>query len=163
MIRSLQSFTAIAVLACVVSHSAIAAPQPGIAMHGEPALAADFKNLPYANPDAPQGGTLKQAITGTFDSISPFIVKGTPAFGIRTYVVESLMGRNWDEAFSLYGLLAESIDVSADRQNNTFKIRPEARFSDGTAVTAADGIVPRETRRDRCRPNSHDTCHQSTR
>jgi len=80
-----------------------------------------FKNLPYANPDAPQGGVLRQAITGTFDSLSPFIVKGTPATGVRTYVFESLMGRNWDEAFSLYGLLAESIDVSDDRQTFTFK------------------------------------------
>ena len=153
MIRSLQSFAAIVVLACVVSATAIAAPQPGIAMHGEPALAADFKNLPYANPDAPQGGTLKQAVTGTFDSISPFIVKGTAAIGIRTYVVESLMGRNWDEAFSLYGLLAESIDVSDDRQSITFKIRPQAKFSDGTAVTAADVIFSMETLRDKGRPN----------
>jgi len=74
------------------------------------------------------GGVLRQAITGTFDSLSPFIVKGTPATGVRTYVFESLMGRNWDEAFSLYGLLAESIDVSDDRQTFTSKIRPEAKF-----------------------------------
>jgi peptide/nickel transport system substrate-binding protein len=153
LIRDFPPLMAVAILACMVSATALAAPQPGIAMHGEPALAPDFKSLPYANPDAPQGGTLNQAITGTFDSISPFIVKGTAAIGIRTYVVESLLGRNWDEAFSLYGLLAESIDASDDRQTFTFRIRSEARFSDGTPVTAGDVIFSMETLRDKGRPN----------
>src|SRR5688572_8690866 len=99
---------------CMLAATACATPQHGIAMHGEPALAADFKNLPYVNPDAPQGGALRMAITGSFDSLSPFILKGTPVTGVRTYVFETLMGRNWDEPFSLYGLLAESIDVSDD-------------------------------------------------
>ncbi|MBC8037673.1 MAG: ABC transporter substrate-binding protein, partial [Rhizobiales bacterium] len=88
-----------------------AAPSHGIAMQGEPALPSDFQSLPYVNPDAPQGGRLRQAITGSFDSVNPFIVKGAEVYGIRTYVFESLMGRNWDEPFSLYGLLAETIDV----------------------------------------------------
>ena len=116
-------------------------------------LPADFKNLPYVNPDAPQGGALRMAITGSFDSLSPFIVKGTPVMGVRTYVFESLMGRNWDEPFSLYGLLAETIDVSDDRQTFTFKIRPEAKFSDGKPVTAADVVFSVETLRDKGRPN----------
>ena len=115
MIRVLTSVVAGSMLTAVIYSAALSAPQHGIAMHGEPALSADFKNLPYVNPDAPQGGMLRQAITGTFDSTSPFIVKGTSAIGVRTYVFESLMGRNWDEAFSLYGLLAESIDVSEQR------------------------------------------------
>jgi peptide/nickel transport system substrate-binding protein len=152
MIRSFQLFFTSFMVASVVAVSAFAAPKSGIAMHGEPALAADFKNLPYANPDAPQGGTLKQAVTGTFDSISPFIVKGNAANGIQTYVFESLMGRNWDEPFSLYGLLAESIDISNDYQTFTFKIRPEAKFSDGTPVTAADVVFSMETLRDKGRP-----------
>ena len=130
-----------------------AAPQHGIAMHGDPALPADFQNLPYANPDAPQGGAFRQAITGSFDSVNPFIVKGSAASGIRTYVFESLMGRNWAEPFSLYGLLAESIDVPDDRQTFTYKIRPEAKFSDGTPVTAADVVFTMETLRDKGRPN----------
>ena len=140
LVRVLALLAVGGLLAAFITSATLAAPQHGIAMHGEPALPADFKNLPYVNPDAPQGGTLRQAITGTFDSTSPFIVKGTPAIGVRTYVFESLMGRNWDEAFSLYGLLAESIDVSDDRQTFTFKIRPEAKFSDGQAVTAADVV-----------------------
>ena len=130
-----------------------AQPRHGIAMHGEPALAADFRSLPYVNPDAPQGGQLRQAITGSFDSVNPFIVKGTAANGVRTYVFESLLGRNWAEPFSLYGLLAQSIQVSDDRQTFSFKIRPEAKFSDGSPVTATDVVFSMETLRDKGRPN----------
>ncbi len=150
--NSVRAFISFAVI-CMLAASACATPKHGIAAHGEPALAADFKSLPYVNPDAPQGGALRMAITGSFDSLSPFIVKGTPVMGVRTYVFESLMGRNWDEAFSLYGLLAESIDVSDDRQTFTFKIRPEAKFSDGTPVTAADVVFSAEILRDKGRPN----------
>jgi peptide/nickel transport system substrate-binding protein len=132
---------------------ASAAPKHGIAMQGEPALPPDFKSLPYVNPDAPQGGTFRQATTGTFDTLNPFIIKGSAAKDIRTFVFESLMTRNGDEPFSLYGLLAESIDVSDDRQTFSFKIRPEAKFSDGSAVTAADVVFSMETLRDKGRPN----------
>ena len=147
-----RTLTSLAVI-CMLAATAYAAPQHGIAMHGEPALPADFKHLPYVNPDAPQGGALRMAITGSFDSLSPFIVKGTPVMGVRTYVFESLMGRNWNEPFSLYGLLAESIDVSDDRQTFTYKIRPEAKFSDGKPVTAPDVVFTMEILRDKGRPN----------
>jgi peptide/nickel transport system substrate-binding protein len=153
MIRNLRRFALGILVVGLFSSTVLATPKHGIAMHGEPALPPDFKNLPYANPDAPQGGILKQAVTGTFDSVSPFIVKGTAATGIRTYVFESLLGRNWDEAFTLYGLLAESIDTSDDRQTFTFKIRPEAKFSDDTPVTAGDVVFSMETLRDKGRPN----------
>jgi peptide/nickel transport system substrate-binding protein len=122
-------------------------------MHGEPALPPDFAHLPYANPLAPKGGTLRQALTGSFDSLNPFIIKGQVVQGPRTYVFESLLGRNWAEPFTLYGLLAESIDVSEDRSAFTFKLRPEAKFSDGTPVTAADVVFSLETLRDKGRPN----------
>jgi len=135
-----------------LSLSAAAEPRHGIAMHGEPALPPDFNNLPYANPDAPQGGVLRQAITGSFDSLNPFIVMGQKPFGSGTYVVESLLGRNWGEPFSLYGLLAETVDVSDDRQTVTFKLRPEAKFSDGTPVTAEDVVFSMETLRDKGLP-----------
>ena len=141
---------ALATFASLVT-AAVSAPAPSIAMHGEPALPPDFKNLPYVNPDAPQGGMLRQALSGSFDSLNPFIIKGTAGFNVRTLVFESLMGRNWDEPFSLYGLLAESIDVSDDRSTFTFKIRPEAHFSDGSPVTAADVVWSMETLRDKGR------------
>ncbi len=152
-IRTFVSLAAGTLLAALIVTSAFAAPMHGIAMHGEPALPPGFAHLPYANPDAPQGGQLRQAVTGSFDSVNPFIVKGQAASGVRTYVFESLLGRNWAEPFSLYGLLAETIDVSGDRQTFTFKLRPEAKFSDGTPVTAADIVFSMETLRDKGRPN----------
>jgi peptide/nickel transport system substrate-binding protein len=145
--------SAIALIATCLASPSFAEPKHGIAMLGEPALPADFRSFPYANPDAPQGGALRQATTGTFDSTNPFIVKGVATGDVRTYVIESLMGRNWDEPFSLYGLLAESIDVSDDRSTFTYKIRPEAKFSDGNPVTAADVVWSMETLRDKGRPN----------
>jgi peptide/nickel transport system substrate-binding protein len=146
-------FSALIAAMVLLSMSASAEPRHGIAMHGEPALPPDFKHLPYANPDAPKGGQLRQAVTSSFDSVNPFIVKGSAAAGVRTYVFESLLGRNWAEPFSLYGLLAESIEVSDDRQTFTFRLRPEAKFSDGTPVTAADVVFSLETLRDKGRPN----------
>jgi peptide/nickel transport system substrate-binding protein len=153
MIRLIKHLLATVLLAWAFLSSAAAAPKHGIAMHGEPALPPDFKHLPYANSDAPQGGTLRQAVTGSFDSLNPFIVKGQAASGVRTYVFESLLGRNWAEPFSLYGLLAESIDASDDRKVMTFKLRPEAKFSDGSPVTAADIAFSLETLRAKGRPN----------
>lgn len=144
---------AAALFAFVFALPAAAAPSHGIAMQGEPALPADYKSLPYANPDAPQGGQLRQAVAGTFDSLNPFIVKGNAAKDVRTYTFENLMGRNGAEPFSLYCWLCESIDVSGDRQTFTFKLRPEAKFSDGSPVTAADVVFSMETLRDKGRPN----------
>src|SRR5262245_44546143 len=92
-----------------------AEPQHGIAMHGEPALAKDFAALRYVNPTAPKGGRLVQGIVGTFDSLNPLIVKGLSLSPIRGYVIESLLARNYDEPFSLYGLLAKTVETDADR------------------------------------------------
>ena len=145
------AFLAVTSLIC---GPALAEPKPGIAMLGEPALPADFKNLPYANPEAPQGGDLRQAITGSFDSVNPFIVKGQSAFGPRTYVFESLLGRNWGEPFSLYGLIAET--VRCLRRPPDLHLQDQAggaKFSDGTPITAADVVFSMETLRDKGRPN----------
>lgn len=127
---------------------ATAEPRYGLAMHGEPALPADFKSFPYANPDAPKGGLFRQAVTGSFDTVNPFIVKGEKALSISSYVFETMMTRNYAEPFSVYGLLAESIDVSPDRNSMTFVLRQQARFSDGTPVTSADVVYSLETLRD---------------
>lgn len=123
-------------------------------MFGEPALAQGFTAFPYANPDAPKGGTLKQAIVGSYDSLNPFIVKGQVQFLLlRTYVFESLMARSKDEPFTLYGLIAESIEVADDRSKVTFHLNPKAKFSDGSPITAADVVFSMETLRDHGRPN----------
>jgi peptide/nickel transport system substrate-binding protein len=117
---------------------AAAEPQHGIAMYGEPLLPPDFVSLPYANPDAPKGGSITFAEAGGFDSLNPYIVKGRSPYGLRVHVFESLLGRNWGESFSLYGLLAESVEVGPNREWVEFTLRPEAKFSDGSPVTVDD-------------------------
>lgn len=133
------------ILAPALPRSALAEPAHGIAMYGEPALPPDFVSLPYANPDAPEGGRIIFGENGTFDSLNPFIVKGNPATGVSAYTVETLMGRSYDEPFALYGLLAESIDTDAGRTYVEFTLRPEARFSDGSPVTVEDVLWSFET------------------
>ncbi len=117
----------------------------GIAMYGQPALPPDFVSLPYANPDAPKGGRVVFGNTGGFDTLNPFVQKGTAPWQLRFWGYESLMGRSWDEPFSLYGLLAESIVTPEDRSWVEFTLRPEARFSDGSPVTVEDVIWSYET------------------
>lgn len=117
------------------------APGHGIAMHGQPALAADFPHLPYVRADAPRGGQLRLGALGSFDSLNPFIIKGVAAPGLRDSVFESLLARSADEPFTLYGLIAERIEVPPDRSSATFHLRPEARFSDGKPVGVEDVIV----------------------
>jgi peptide/nickel transport system substrate-binding protein len=128
-------------------------PQHAIAMHGEPALGPDFKAFAYVNPDAPKGGTLVQGALGTFDSLNPLIVKGVPAISLRGYVVESLLARGYDEPFTLYGLLAKTVETDAARSYVTFRLDPRARFSDATPVTAEDVIFSWQLLRDHGRPN----------
>ena len=123
----------------LLAGTAGAEPRHGIAMYGEPALPPDFVSLPQANPDAPQGGRIVLGEAGSYDSLNPFIVKGSPATGIAALTVETLMGRNYDEPFTLYGLLAETVETDPDRTWVEFTLRPEARFSDGTPVTVEDG------------------------
>jgi peptide/nickel transport system substrate-binding protein len=124
-----------------------------IAMHGEPALEPGFPHFRYANPTAPKGGRLTQALLGSFDSLNPFIVRGSAFQQIRGYVVESLMARSLDEPFSLYGLIAESIETDAERSHVVFRLDPRARFADGTPVTAEDVLFSWRLLRDKGRPN----------
>jgi len=114
-------------------------------MYGDPALPLDFAHLPYANPDAPTGGAIVTANVGGFDSLNPYIVKGSVHWQLRFLMGESLMARSLDEPFSLYGLLAESIETAEDRTWVEFVLRPEARFSDGSPVTVEDVIWSYET------------------
>jgi peptide/nickel transport system substrate-binding protein len=135
----------LAVALSLFAATAQAEPQHGIAMYGEPALPPDFVSLPQVNPEAPKGGSFRWGEAGSFDSFNPYVTKGRPAIGISTLTVETLMGRNYDEAFSLYGLLAESIDTDDARTFVEFTLRPEARFSDGTPVTVEDVMWSMET------------------
>jgi peptide/nickel transport system substrate-binding protein len=145
--------TGVALAAMAVATPAAAEAMHAIAMHGAPAMPGDFTVMPYANADAPKGGRLVQGVLGTFDSLNPFIVKGLPAQSLRGYVIESLMARGYDEPFSLYGLLARTIETDDARTYVTFSLDPAARFSDGTPVTAADVIFSWQILRDHARPN----------
>jgi peptide/nickel transport system substrate-binding protein len=128
-------------------------PVHAIAMHGDPALPEGFTHFRYVNPVAPKGGRLVNALLGTFDSLNPFIVKGLPLQEIRGYVVESLMARGYDEPFTLYGLLARTVETDDERSYVTFTLDPAARFSDGTPVTPDDVIFSWQLLRDHGRPN----------
>jgi peptide/nickel transport system substrate-binding protein len=132
---------------------AAAEPHHAIAMQGEPALPAGFSAFPYVNPNAPKGGRLTQGILGTFDSLNPLIVKGLAPSDIRGYVIEGLMARGYDEPFTLYGLLAETVETDPARSYVTFTLNSAAKFSDGKPVTADDVIFSWQLLRDHGRPN----------
>ena len=122
-----------------------AKPTHGIAMYGAPALPPDFVSLPYANPDAPKGGRIVFGESGGFDSLNPFIVKGRAPAGLTGLTMETLLGRSIDEPFTLYGLLAESVETDDARSYVAFTLREGARFSDGSPVTPEDVIWSMET------------------
>ncbi len=122
-----------------------AEPRHGIAMYGDPALPPDYTALPYANPDAPKGGRVTTGNVGGFDSLNPFAPKGTTPWQLRNLAYESLLGRSWDEPFTLYGLLAETVETDEDRAWVEFTLNPKAAFSDGSPVTVEDVIWSFET------------------
>ncbi|MBK5925970.1 ABC transporter substrate-binding protein [Rhodobaculum claviforme] len=107
-------------------------------MYGAPALPEGFAALPHANPDAPRGGRIVFGEVGSFDSLNPYILRGRAPWGVQSLTVETLLGRNHDEPFALYGVLAESVETDAERSFVAFTLREEARFSDGSPVTVAD-------------------------
>ena len=111
----------------------------GLAMHGEPKYGPDFQQLEYVDRNALKGGQLKLAAVGTFDSFNGFIIQGTAAAGI-TFIYEPLTTATTDEAFSEYGLIAESIEMPDDRSYVAYVLRDNARWNDGTPITPADVI-----------------------
>jgi peptide/nickel transport system substrate-binding protein len=138
--KIIQMMRAVGIAALFGLHAqtALAEPAHGIAMYGEPALPPDFVSLPYANPDAPKGGKIIFGEAGGYDSLNPYIVKGSAPAGVALLTVETLLGRSYDEPFTLYGLLAESVDTDDARTYVEFTLREAARFSDGSPVTPED-------------------------
>ncbi|WP_255561730.1 extracellular solute-binding protein [Pseudohoeflea coraliihabitans] len=151
-----------AVLAGVMiggSEPARSEPVHAIAMHGKPALPADFTHLLFTNPRAPKGGKITYGVVGTFDSLNPFILKSmrTTARGIidtefGNLVYEPLMMRSAGEPFTLYGLLAETVEMDEDRTFIQYNLNPKARWSDGKPVTPEDVVFTFELLRDKGRP-----------
>ena len=123
-----------------IASPAAADPKHGIAMYGEPALSPDFNKLPYVSADATQGGRLVLGETGGYDSLNPFVLKGRAPWALGLHTTESLLARSYDEPFTLYGLLAASVEVPEDRSWVEFTLREGARFSDGSTVTVEDVI-----------------------
>lgn len=130
------------ILICVCVLSSIASvkaeEQHGIAMHGELKCPPNFTHFESVNPDAPKGGEYVLAVVGTYDTLNPFILKGTAPAGIRDIMFETLLKRSPDEPFSLYGRVAESLEVAPDRSWIVFNINPKAKWQDGTPITAKD-------------------------
>jgi peptide/nickel transport system substrate-binding protein len=134
--------------------SAAEAIRHGLAMHGAPALAPDFRYFSYVNPNAPKGGRLVLGVQGTFDSVNPFPVKGlTAAHGIAGLVVEPLMRRSLDEPFTLYPLIARAVKMPDDRSAVTFVLDESAAFADGRPVTSEDVRFSFDLLRTKGRPN----------
>ncbi|NNE85407.1 MAG: ABC transporter substrate-binding protein [Alphaproteobacteria bacterium] len=151
------------VLFSVLAHGspdAGAEPSHAIAMHGTPKYPADFSQFDYVNPEAPKGGDFRLHAIGTFDTLNPYVIKGKPAAGLHHgfgYFFETLTRRSRDEPFSLYGLLAESIDMADDRGWIEFTLRAEARFSDDTPVTVDDVIFSWGILKENGSPNARAT------
>ncbi len=128
----------------------------GIAMHGTPKYASDFENLDYVNPNAPKGGTVKFGSYGSFDNLNRVAFKGSKAAGLG-YVNDTLMRRVWDEAFSLYGLIAEKVELPQDRSSITFYLNSNATFHDGSPITRDDVLFSLETFQTKGTPNQKKT------
>ena len=114
-----------------------------IAMHGTPKYESAFSHFDYTDPNAPKGGILKNSAIGTFDSLNPFIIKGTSAAGMtflgQSFIYDSLMAQSYDEPFSMYGLLAETIEYDTkDKTWVAFNLNPKAKWHDGKPVTSED-------------------------
>lgn len=108
-----------------------------LSMYGDVKYPQSFTHFDYVNPDAPKGGSFKQATIGSFDSLNPFIVKGNAASGI-TMIYDTLLKQSNDEPFTAYGLIAQSIKVADDFSSVSFKINPNARFHNNETITAQD-------------------------
>ena len=135
---------------------AIAADKAPVKSHAltlddRPKYGADFKHLDYVNPNAPKGGTVRQFSIGSFDSFNPFIIKGDPAAGLG-YLFETLMSSPEDDSLTEYGLIAESVEVPGDLSYVIYNLRQEAKFHDGSPITADDVIFSFNILRDKGQP-----------
>ncbi len=128
----------------------------GIAMHGQPKYEQNFIHLDYVNPDAPKGGTIKFGSYGSFDNLNRVAFKGSKAAGLG-YINDTLMRRVWDEAFTLYGLIAEYVDMPEDRSSITFYLNSNAKFHDGSPITREDVLFSLETFQTKGTPNQKKT------
>ncbi len=124
---------------------AVAEPRHGMSAFGDLKYPSDFPHFDYVNPNAPKGGEFRLHSIGTFDNLNPFVLKGTrlrgdAAVALAGLPYDALMIRGSDEPDAMYGLVAETVDVADDRSWVAFTLRPEARFNDGSPLTAEDVV-----------------------
>ncbi|MDP6704739.1 MAG: extracellular solute-binding protein [Alphaproteobacteria bacterium] len=143
---------AIALATALIASTATAAEKHGFAILGSLKYGPEFEHFEYVNPNAPKGGEVVLWFQGTFDSMQPFILKGVPGAGSNPFIpggslltFESLMVASADEPDSYYGLVAKSVALADDRQSISFTLRDDARFHDGSKITAEDVVFSFET------------------
>jgi microcin C transport system substrate-binding protein len=125
---------------------------PAQALGYEPAYAPGFAHFNYVNPTAPKGGSVNLSAVGSFDSLNPYTLKGQAAAGLDALMFETLMASSMDEPFSQYGLLAEDVQLAPDGLSVTYRLNRQARFSDGSPVTADDVKFSFDTLREKGHP-----------
>lgn len=137
LIRDLLMAAAIGVV-CASAAAGAAEPMHGYSPVHELKYGPQFQHFEYANPRAPKEGEIRLGATGTFDSLNPLLYPGQVPTTVRELVFDTLLVRSGDEPAAYYGLLAETVSLSEDRLSVNFKLRSQARWRDGTPVTAAD-------------------------
>jgi len=133
----IRIFFVLAFLCCAFPAAAGTQTLHALAMNGDAKYGPGFTHFDYTRPDAPKGGQIRLAALGTFDSFNPFIAKGNSADGLGL-IFDTLTEHSLDEPFTVYGLVAEKMEVPDDRSWIIFHLRPEAKFQNGTPMTAAD-------------------------
>jgi len=124
----------------------------GVSLFGDLKYGPDFEHFDYVNPDAPKDGTMRRSAIGTFDTLNPFVIKGTPPSGIGE-IFDTLAVRSEDEPSSIYGLVAENIELAPDKLSVLYTLRKEARFHDGTPMTPDDVVWTFEILRAKGQPH----------
>jgi microcin C transport system substrate-binding protein len=155
MSKRLRFFTSVAFCACLSTGAAADGGRHGLSAFGDLKYPADFPHFGWVNPDAPKGGRIATIGTGaltTFDSFNSFILKGDAAQGLEL-LFDSLMTRATDEPDAVYGLIARSAELAADGKSVTFRLRPEAKFADGSPLTADDVVFTFTTLKEKGHPS----------
>jgi microcin C transport system substrate-binding protein len=135
-----------------ITGAARGAATHGVSLFGDLKYGADFEHFDYVNPDAPKDGTMRRSAIGTFDTLNPFVIKGIPASGVGE-VFDTLAVRSEDEPSSIYGLVAENIELAPDKLSVLYTLRKEARFHDGTPMTPDDVVWTFEILRAKGQPH----------
>jgi microcin C transport system substrate-binding protein len=145
------AFTILLAAGAAATDAADVTKSDGLSLFGDLKYGADFSHFDYVNPDAPKGGTVRYSSIGTFDNLNLFILKGNAAAGLGG-LFDTLMFPAGDEPASAYGLVAESVEVPADRSWVQYNLRKEARFQDGSPITPEDVIWTFETLKEKGHP-----------